>query len=226
MPRDIVADVLQRHQATDTPRRILVVRLGAMGDVIHTLPAVCRLKHTFPSARIVWAIEPRWAPLLEGNSPVDEIIDRADRSLAQASGQSRNLGGGQRPSTPPPRSLVRRRDRFPGTAQIGRPRPSERRNPRLRLYAKRASRAARPPFLFRLRRSFPTARGGQEPGPGRRRRRQRRPAGISAAAGKAAAGLARGRVRIGEPGGGLEGEAMAPAVLCAPGRSVAHSERP
>jgi lipopolysaccharide heptosyltransferase I len=58
----------------DTLRSILIVRLGAMGDVIHTLPAACRLKRAFPSARIAWAIEPRWAPLLEGNSFVDEII--------------------------------------------------------------------------------------------------------------------------------------------------------
>lgn len=58
----------------EPPRRILVVRLGAMGDVIHTLPAVARLKRAFPAARIAWAIEPRWAALLSGNPCVDEVI--------------------------------------------------------------------------------------------------------------------------------------------------------
>jgi heptosyltransferase-1 len=54
--------------------RILVVRLGAMGDVIHALPAVATLKHCFPQAHLAWVIEPRWAPLLAGNPFVDEVI--------------------------------------------------------------------------------------------------------------------------------------------------------
>lgn len=44
--------------------RILVVRLSAMGDVIHTLPAVQALRETFPHAMIGWLIEERWAELL------------------------------------------------------------------------------------------------------------------------------------------------------------------
>ena len=58
-----------------TPNRILVVRLGAMGDVIHTLPAVSRLKRAFPDAEISWAIEPRWAALLEGNPHLDRVLE-------------------------------------------------------------------------------------------------------------------------------------------------------
>jgi len=54
--------------------RILVIRLSAMGDVIHALPAVASLKNSFPQARISWLIKPRWAPLLEGNPAVDEIV--------------------------------------------------------------------------------------------------------------------------------------------------------
>ena len=56
-----------------TAPRILVVRLGAMGDVIHALPAVASLKNTFPGARITWVVEPRWAPLLEANPFVDRV---------------------------------------------------------------------------------------------------------------------------------------------------------
>jgi heptosyltransferase-1 len=55
-------------------RRILVVRLGAMGDIIHTLPAVASLKHSFPGSHLTWAVEPRWAPLLEGNPFVDRLL--------------------------------------------------------------------------------------------------------------------------------------------------------
>ena len=44
--------------------RLLVVRLSAMGDVIHTLPAVHALRTAFPQAHIGWLIEERWAELL------------------------------------------------------------------------------------------------------------------------------------------------------------------
>jgi len=45
-------------------RRLLVVRLSAMGDVIHTLPAVNALRKAFPRSHIGWLIEERWAELL------------------------------------------------------------------------------------------------------------------------------------------------------------------
>ena len=44
--------------------RILIVRLGSMGDVVHTLPAVASLRAAFPRAQIGWAIEQRWSELL------------------------------------------------------------------------------------------------------------------------------------------------------------------
>jgi heptosyltransferase-1 len=44
--------------------RLLIVRLSAMGDVIHTLPAVHFLREAFPRAFIGWLIEERWAGLL------------------------------------------------------------------------------------------------------------------------------------------------------------------
>ena len=44
--------------------RLLIVRLSAMGDVLHTLPAAQALREAFPSAMIGWIIEERWAELL------------------------------------------------------------------------------------------------------------------------------------------------------------------
>ncbi len=44
--------------------RLLIVRLSAMGDVLHTLPAVHALREAFPHAFIGWLIEERWAELL------------------------------------------------------------------------------------------------------------------------------------------------------------------
>lgn len=44
--------------------RLLIVRLSAMGDVIHTLPSAQALRQAFPHATIGWLIEERWADLL------------------------------------------------------------------------------------------------------------------------------------------------------------------
>jgi lipopolysaccharide heptosyltransferase I len=44
--------------------RVLVVRLGSMGDIINTLPAVVALREAFPHATLGWLIEERWAELL------------------------------------------------------------------------------------------------------------------------------------------------------------------
>lgn len=57
-----------------TPLRIAVIRLGAMGDVIHALPAVASLKHSLPQSRLTWIIDGKWASLLEGNPFVDQVI--------------------------------------------------------------------------------------------------------------------------------------------------------
>ena len=54
--------------------RILVVRLSSMGDVIHTLPAAASLKHSFPASCLTWVVNPRWAPLLEGNPFIDRVV--------------------------------------------------------------------------------------------------------------------------------------------------------
>src|SRR6187399_89902 len=66
--------------------RILVIRLGSLGDVVHALPAVASLKHSFPRSHLSWIIKPQWATLLEENPYVDEIIpfDRSAVGLTEA----------------------------------------------------------------------------------------------------------------------------------------------
>jgi heptosyltransferase I len=46
------------------PKRILIVRLSSMGDVVHALPAALALRQAFSNATIGWLIEERWAELL------------------------------------------------------------------------------------------------------------------------------------------------------------------
>lgn len=45
-------------------RRLLIVRLGSMGDILHTLPAAAALRKALPEATIGWVVEERWAELL------------------------------------------------------------------------------------------------------------------------------------------------------------------
>jgi heptosyltransferase I len=64
------------------PPRILVVRLGSMGDVIAALPAVASLKHSIPHSKITWVIDPKWSLLLEGNPYVDSVVHLDRRRFA------------------------------------------------------------------------------------------------------------------------------------------------
>lgn len=64
--------------------KILIVRTGAMGDVIHAMHAVAGVREAFPDAEIAWAIEPRWEPLLRsaaGTMPLVHRIHRAETKL-------------------------------------------------------------------------------------------------------------------------------------------------
>jgi heptosyltransferase-1 len=52
------------NAALSTPRGLLIVRMGSMGDIIHTLPAVTGLRRAFPDVSLGWVVEERWAELL------------------------------------------------------------------------------------------------------------------------------------------------------------------
>lgn len=50
--------------AAESFERLLIVRLGSMGDIVHTLPAAIALRRAFPGATMGWIVEERWAELL------------------------------------------------------------------------------------------------------------------------------------------------------------------
>jgi ADP-heptose:LPS heptosyltransferase len=56
------------------PRRVLVVLLGAIGDVVRALPLLGRVRRAWPEAHIAWAVEPKSRALLEGHPWLDELI--------------------------------------------------------------------------------------------------------------------------------------------------------
>ncbi|HXG19167.1 MAG TPA: lipopolysaccharide heptosyltransferase II [Methylomirabilota bacterium] len=56
------------------PQRILIVLLGAIGDVTRALPLLTRLRSAYPAAYIAWAVEPAAASLVESHPALNEVI--------------------------------------------------------------------------------------------------------------------------------------------------------
>jgi lipopolysaccharide heptosyltransferase I len=54
--------------------RILIVRVSAIGDIIHGVPVLCALRAALPAAFIAWIVEGRMGELLEGHPALDELI--------------------------------------------------------------------------------------------------------------------------------------------------------
>ena len=57
-----------------SPRRILLVRTSAMGDIVHCLPFLVALGRRFPDAHVGWVVEKVWRPILEGHPGIHELI--------------------------------------------------------------------------------------------------------------------------------------------------------
>lgn len=56
------------------PKKILLIRFGAMGDVLLTTPAIRCLRKKFPQAKIDFLVKLEYVPLLRGNPHVDVVI--------------------------------------------------------------------------------------------------------------------------------------------------------
>lgn len=55
-------------------QRFLIVRMGALGDIVHTLPAVCAVRESFPQARIDWLVDEKWAAVLDENPCINGVV--------------------------------------------------------------------------------------------------------------------------------------------------------
>jgi heptosyltransferase-1 len=63
---------------------VLIVRIGAMGDVLHAMPAVAALRARHPDWFIGWAIEPRWSGLLQIAGDFDDLSQGVGRFAGKA----------------------------------------------------------------------------------------------------------------------------------------------
>jgi heptosyltransferase I len=57
--------------------RILIIKLSALGDVIHTIPVLHKLRRRYPAARIDWLTSPAIAELLRPHPAISNIIEIA-----------------------------------------------------------------------------------------------------------------------------------------------------
>ncbi len=78
---------------------ILIVKLSAIGDVVHTLPSLAALRKRFPDAHISWAVEEAAADLICGHPHLDRVLVSGRKTWL------RRMGDGQ--IAPPFREIGR-----------------------------------------------------------------------------------------------------------------------
>ena len=71
--KDFPAAIEERLRSGGDGLKILIVRLGAFGDVIRTLPALRQLQRGLPEARFAWAVDLPWASMLGCVEGLDEV---------------------------------------------------------------------------------------------------------------------------------------------------------
>lgn len=61
--------------------RLLVVKLGSIGDIVHTLPSLAAIRRAIPRAEISWVVERRAAEILRDNHILDRLIEVDTKAL-------------------------------------------------------------------------------------------------------------------------------------------------
>lgn len=72
--RSAIRRFVHTPAASPAADRILIIRLGALGDVVRTLPAVQAIRDHYAEAQVAWLVEPRAAAVLHGQKAIDEIL--------------------------------------------------------------------------------------------------------------------------------------------------------
>jgi lipopolysaccharide heptosyltransferase I len=74
---------MTRLEFATPPRRILIIKPSAIGDVVHALPILNLLRRTWPDAHIAWLVTPACANLIEGHPMLNEVILFERRKLGR-----------------------------------------------------------------------------------------------------------------------------------------------
>ncbi|MCP4035918.1 MAG: glycosyltransferase family 9 protein [bacterium] len=81
--RRIIGHCQNPFSAPPRAERILIIRLGALGDVVRTLPSLAALRAAWPEAHLCWLVERGAAAVLEGQGDLDAVIEFPRESLTQ-----------------------------------------------------------------------------------------------------------------------------------------------
>ncbi len=81
------------------PLKVLIIRLSAIGDVVHALPLAAAIKRIAPDSEITWIVEPLAASLVQHNPVVDKVLvlphKAALRSIRSFKFNDRSVGAFQ-----------------------------------------------------------------------------------------------------------------------------------
>src|ERR1044072_2222994 len=61
--------------------RILIVKLGSIGDIVHTLPALDAIRKALPHSEISWVVEQSTSEILRDNPLIDRLIEVDTKAL-------------------------------------------------------------------------------------------------------------------------------------------------
>ena len=78
------------------PKKILIIKPSAMGDIVHALPVLSAVHKNYPDAEISWLVRTEFAGLLEGHPYLSGIILFDRNARINSSGQSTSKAGEDR----------------------------------------------------------------------------------------------------------------------------------
>ena len=70
--------------APSEPRRVLIIKPSALGDVVTALPVLRGLKRTFPKCSVSWMVNDNCADIIEHDSDIDEIVLFKRKTMGKA----------------------------------------------------------------------------------------------------------------------------------------------
>ena len=76
---------------TNQPMKILIIKLGALGDVLRTTPLLTALRKKYPACHVTWIVDRVHRAVLEANSQIDRLLDVSVETAAWLKSEHFNL---------------------------------------------------------------------------------------------------------------------------------------
>ncbi|HEX4053190.1 MAG TPA: lipopolysaccharide heptosyltransferase I [Tepidisphaeraceae bacterium] len=67
-------NLISLKDSSYSPRRVLIIKPSAIGDIVHALPVLPRLRQRWPEAKLSWLVTPAYADLVKRHPLLDEVI--------------------------------------------------------------------------------------------------------------------------------------------------------